>query len=142
MKLSAFKLSALCITLTLSAVACRKDDDNGQPTDVAGKGGNATIVATLAHHNISKNITNAMVYIKYNTSDAPGNGVYDDSAVCTYPNSVPTATFTSLKKGSYYLYGRGLDTSIAQTVLGGTKYDVPDTTVQTYTVPVPVTEGD
>jgi hypothetical protein len=134
------KLGVLCLTFVISATACRKNDDDDNNN--AGKGGSARLVATLAHHNITKNITNAKVFIKYNTSDAPGNGVYDDSADCMYINTVATAIFDSMKPGNYYLYGRGYDTSIAQTVLGGIKYDVVGTAAQIDTVHVPVTEGD
>jgi len=139
MKLSVLKQSILLLALVTSAVACRKNDDGN---NAAGKGGNANIVATLAHHAITKNIVNGKVYIKYNTQNAPGNGIYDDSAVCTILNTVSTATFDSLKPGNYYLLGTGYDTSIAQAVKGGISTNIPDNSATTYTVPVPVTEGD
>jgi len=139
MKLSGLKQGLLLLAVMTSVIACRKNDDDSNP---AGKGGNATVVATLAHHAVTKNIVNAKVYVKYNTQDAPGNGIYDDSAVCTIINMVSTATFDSLKPGNYYFYGTGYDTSIAQNVKGGISTNIPDNSTTTYTVPVPVTEGD
>jgi hypothetical protein len=133
------KLLALIPVAALLVIAsCRKDDNN--PSTPSGKGGNATIQATPQHH--GKNIDSCTVYIKYNTSDAPADGKYDDSAVCLQIGNKPVATFTQLKKGPYYLYGRGWDTSISQTVVGGIPYNVPDTIVNAYPVNVPVTEGD
>jgi len=133
------KLFALIPILLLLAVAsCRKDDNN--PSEPSGKGGNATLQATPQHH--GKNIDSCTIYIKYNTSDAPADGKYDDSAVCVPISGKPVATFTQLKKGPYYLFGKGWDPSISQGVIGGTPYTIPDTTVSTYTLNVPVTEGD
>lgn len=139
MKYSFFKQGFLLVALATSAIACRKNNDDN---NTAGKGGNANIVATMAHHTVTKNIINGKVYIKYNTQNAPGNGIYDDSAVCTILNTVSTATFDSLKPGNYYLLGTGYDTSIAQNVKGGISTNIPDNSATTYTVPVPVTEGD
>ncbi|PZF73217.1 hypothetical protein [Taibaiella soli] len=139
MKVSFLKQGFLLIVLATGAIACRKNDDNSNP---AGKGGNATVITTLAHHQITKNIINGKVYIKYNTQDAPGNGIYDDSAICNIVNTVPTASFDSLKAGNYYLYGTGYDTSIARAVNGGISYSIPDNSTTTYTIQVPVTEGD
>lgn len=125
------------VLLLLAAVSCRKDDNNPEPS---GKGGKATLQATPQHH--GKNIDSCTIYIKYNTMDAPSNGQYDDSAVCVQVGGKPVATFTQLKKGPYYLYGRGWDPSISQNVVGGTPYTIADTTATTYALNVPVTEGD
>lgn len=118
---------------TLSLSACNRKDDN-----TAGKGGNASLTCTPAHHGVSKNIINAKVYIKYNTLDLPGS--FDDSMNCTIINNKPTATFPGLKTGNYYLYSRGLDTTIGVTVEGGLSFKISEENAQTITIPV--TEGD
>lgn len=130
-------LALFPVLLLVTVIACRKDDNNPEPS---GKGGNATLQATPQHH--GKNIDSCTIYIKYNTSDAPADGKYDDSAVCVPLGGKPVATFTQLKKGPYYLFGKGWDPSISQGVVGGTPYTIADTTVTTYTINVPVTEGD
>ncbi len=71
----------------------------------SGKGGSATIAVTPVHH--GEYVDTCTVYIKYNTSDAPIDGVYDDSVVCALVDTIPVAVFTGLKKGDYYLFARG-----------------------------------
>lgn len=117
---------------TLTAFSCHKSDD----TPIGGKGGNATLNVYPAHHSKSKNLINMMIYIKYNTKDAPA--IYDDSAHCVDNNGAPFATFTGLKKGDYYLYGYGYDTSVHQNVKGGSPYTISSESVQS--VPLAVSE--
>ena len=100
----------------------------------AGKGGNATLVCTLIHHTTSKNILNGKMYIAYNVSDIPSH--YDDSATCTMIDGVPTASFSNLNEGKYYLSGTGYDTSISQSVKGGLSYEIKQETTLNVVVPV------
>lgn len=102
--------------------------------DNAGKGGNTTLNIVLKHHNESKNILNGKVYIKYNAQDAPSS--FDDSANCLTVSGIATGTFTGLKKGKYYLYGTGYDTSISQAVKGGVPYTVSEEISLNITLPV------
>lgn len=123
------------LTCSLLAFSCKKDKDTPASEDIGGKGGNATLRITPQHH--SKNIDSCTVYIKYNTLDKP-SGNYDDSARCVLIDSMPVATFTGLKKGKYYLYGKGYDPSIFQTVDGGAPYTISSET--TLNLNLPVTE--
>ncbi len=123
---------ALLLLLLSTTIACNRSDNNND--DMAGKGGKATLKVMPAHH--EKQIDSCTVYIKYNTRDAPAT--YDDSVKTQIAGGVPTATFTELKKGDYYLYGRGWDKDIQQVVTGG----IPVTITQEAVVPVnlPVSE--
>ena len=111
--------------------ACRKEDQ-------AGKGGKAVLKITPRHHN--KNIDSCTVYLKYNTQNLPADFRFDDSAKCVPEGDKPVATFSGLKKGDYYIYGKGWDTTIAQEVVGGTPYTIKEETTQSYNISV--TEGD
>ena len=70
-----------------------------------GKGGNYTINITGEHH--GGLLDTCMVYIKYASLEAPGNGVYDDSEKCLIINGTPVATFDSLLQGNYYVLAVG-----------------------------------
>lgn len=126
------------LILVCSASSCKRDE----PVEVAGKGGNASIKAVPKHH--SKYINNCTMYIKYNTNDLPSAtfsaSQYDDSLKCMVVDGIPYATFTGLKKGKYYVYGLGYDSTIQQTVQAGKPVTI--TADQTYEITVPVTEGD
>jgi hypothetical protein len=99
----------------IGIVACRKEET------LAGKGGYATLSITPQ-------------YIKYNTKNTPA--YYDDSVQTILQNGIPTAVFTELTKGDYYIYGIGIDTSIMQTVKGGIPYTIETETAQTIYLPV------
>jgi hypothetical protein len=129
-----FALLSACALLALTAPACRDKE-----TDQAGKGGKARLLVTPQHHGV--NIDSCMVYIRYKSSDAPGDGRYDDSARCAPVNGKPVATFSELRKGNYYLYGRGWDPQISETVEGGIPYTIPDETEASYPLTLPVTEA-
>src|ERR1700741_2137378 len=90
----------------LSASSCSRTEE--EPKSVGGKGGNATLKITPKHHDL--NIDSCMVYIKYDAQDVPAS--YDDSAKAVMINNIPVATFAGLKKGAYYLFGKGWDASI------------------------------
>jgi hypothetical protein len=111
----------------LLLAACKRDD-----TTIGGKGGGAVLRVTPQHH--GKNIDSCMIYIKYNTQDKPAS--YDDSAKCVLIDNKPVATFPSLKKGKYYLFGYGWDPSIGQAVKGGAPYTISSETTQDYNLPV------
>jgi hypothetical protein len=110
----------------ISILSCRKEET------LAGKGGNATLTITPQHHGL--NIANSKVYIKYNAKNTPS--FYDDSVQTSMQNGIPTAVFTQLTKGDYYIYGIGIDTNIKQTVKGGIPYTIENETAQTIYLPV------
>jgi len=119
--------------LLILTSACNRTDKN---ENTAGKGGAATLHITPQHH--GKNIKNATIYIKYNATDAPAS--FDDSAKCVLADTVPVASFTQLKTGNYYLYGKGYDSAILQTVEGGINYRIEEE--KEISIFIPVTEGD
>jgi hypothetical protein len=110
----------------ISILSCRKEET------LAGKGGNATLTITPQHHGL--NIADSKVYIKYNAKNTPS--FYDDSVQTSMQNGIPTAVFTQLTKGDYYIYGIGIDTSIMQSVKGGIPYTIENETAQTIYLPV------
>jgi hypothetical protein len=115
-------------TLAVGFASCQK----------AGTGGDAQISYMVKHHDM--HIPNATVYIKFNADEFPGDNIseYDLS---DQSDSEGHGHFESLKKGKYYLYAVGYDSSVAQPVVGGVAIKIAkkDETVETT---VPVTEGD
>ena len=131
-----FIITACVLAAMLVMYSCRKKDNPS-----AGKGGSANITLKPQHHGRSGNFTWMTIYIKYNTKDAPGNGVYDDSVHCTVLSATDTAwtgTFTGLKDGDYYAYAFGYDTSVHQNVKGGAPYTISNQ--QSLTTMLPVSE--
>lgn len=118
-------------TLILISACNRKD-----PSHQAGKGGQAILKVVPKHHEVYKNLVDAKAYIKYNTSDAPTS--FDDSVACSYDSGMPTATFSGLKTGQYYIACTAYDTSIKQAVKGALPYEIK--TENTINITVPVTE--
>ncbi len=68
-----------------------------------------------------------MVYIKDYAPVIPANNVYDDSMACVEIDGKPTAKFTNLTSGEYYLYGTGWDNIRSERVRGGMPYVITDT---------------
>lgn len=128
--ISAITLSAVLVVLTLSS--CERKDD----TNIAGKGGMAVLKVTPQHH--GTNIDSCTIFLKYNSKELPSS--FDEEIKCVMENGKPVATFNELKKGDYYVYGKGWDPDISQQVVGGIPYTISDE--QTYTINIPVTEGD
>lgn len=134
-------LGGAFLLMVCTASSCKREE----PVEIAGKGGNASIKAIPKHH--SKYITDCTMYIKYNTNDKPAAvfsaSQYDDSLKCTTVDGIPSATFTGLKKGKYYVYGVGTDPAVA-TNNGRVEAGKPVTITadQEYEINIPVTEGD
>ncbi|MEI7802738.1 MAG: hypothetical protein WCI97_08860 [Bacteroidota bacterium] len=105
--------SVSCIAIILLGVnfiSCTK----------AGTGGKVELVVTPKHH--SMGVPDAMVYIKYNTQDFPGEDVskYDDSGrVVLISGSSPNIHFKNIRKGNYFIYSVGYDSTIFEMVMGG-----------------------
>jgi hypothetical protein len=120
--------------LSFSAFSCSScdRDNNKNEVAVAGKGGKAVLNITARHH--SRNIDSCKVYIKYNASDKPLT--YDDSVWCKKVGDKPVGTFEGLKKGKYYLYGRGWDFDIDEAVDGGAPYELKEEAVLNYNLAV------
>ena len=107
--------------------ACKKE----------GTGGKATVQGVVNHHNLP--IPNAVVYIKYGAKEFPGTNLTDYDAKVTAGSVSAEYKFENLKKGDYYLYSIGYDSSISESVTGGVPILVKKKT-ETVTVDVPVTE--
>lgn len=123
------KLILLITTIIILLSSCTKN---------AGTGGNNTIVATVKHHGLV--IPNATVYIKYNAIEFPGENtsVYDDYKTAGKDGKVK---FEGLKRGDYYFFGTGFDSTINQTVIGGVPIQLLQKSGEKL-IDVPVTEGD
>ena len=105
---------------------------------IGGKGGNAQLMVYPQHHGNAENLDSMVVYIKYDATDVPGTGKYDDSATCTRTGAIVSCTFSNLWNGNYYLYGKGFDYSVNQRVKGGIKYTI--TSQQGINLSLPVSE--
>jgi hypothetical protein len=128
MKKITFSRSFIAICLLVFAIvasSCHKE----------GLGGNASINGTVSHHD--KAIPNCKVYIKFNTSDFPGESPADyDGSVIADGNGA--YAFPKLYPGDYYLYGIGYDNAIMQIVKGGIPVKVKRN--KSVSIDVPVTE--
>jgi hypothetical protein len=123
-----FLLSALIVCI----IGCKHEDH----VSIGGKGGGATVNVYPQHHTVASKLINFKVYVKYNTQDAPTNGVYDDSLACINSNNLVSCSFTGLNNGLYYFYSSGYDTSIAQNVKGGIPYTITAQKEQNLNLPV------
>ena len=101
-----------------------------------GPGGKGAIHGMVMHH--SAIIPGAVVYIKYGTQESPGSNItYYDASVTS--DSGAHYEFADLRKGDYYLFSVGFDSSSAQTVNGGIPVEIKNKT-ETVSADVPVTE--
>jgi hypothetical protein len=136
-------LTAIALSASAISSCVRSEPEPAGPVDIAGKGGNASIIAIPKHH--FKYIDSCTVYIKYNTLDKPSQNFnpsqYDDAVKCVKINdSAWASTFSGLKKGNYYIYGIGRDNSLDTTVVGGKPVTI--TAESVYNITLYVTEGD
>ncbi len=103
-----------------------------------GTGGQATIKATIMHH--EKIIPEAMVYVKYNARELPGTNPsdYDESYKA---DALGQVNIEHLRYGEYYLYAIGYDNTIAAVVQGGVPLSIKwKNRKNTINLTVPVTE--
>lgn len=82
-----------------------------------GTGGDAELMGTVKHHSLA--IPGAIVYIKYGAKEFPGTELSKYDASTTASLSDAHYHFEGLKRGNYYLYGVGYDSSINSVVTGG-----------------------
>ena len=107
------KISSILFLFSISAFICACNKE--------GIGGTTTVATIVKHH--EKIIPGATVYVKYGVKEFPGEDVskYDNSLVVDKNGHVH---FEDLKKGNYYFYGVGYDSSIMMIVKGGTPIDI------------------
>ena len=106
MKSSLLKFSFFLLLLSIT-VSCKKNQ----------VGGKATLKGVVEHHGVP--IPNAVVYIKYNTTEFPGeDGTTYNTSVTADDQGNYSINFY---KGSYYVCAVGLDMNIPYpyTVSGG-----------------------
>ena len=131
-------LPLISLVVVCSFISSCKGCKDPEPEPIGGKGGNATLKISPYHHDDpvtgKRNYIDSasIVYIKYNASDRPADGKYDDSVTCVMADGKPVAAFTGLKKGKYFLYGRGYDRVYATFVNGITSYSITSESTQEY----------
>ena len=81
-----------------------------------GPGGKAAIAGMVMHH--TKPISGAVVYIKYGAKESPGSDItyYDESVTA---DTSANYKFADLRKGDYYLFAVGYDSTGPYPVTGG-----------------------
>lgn len=137
-----FLMVFFLLAATIQFTSCKNDPEEPQPTCIAGKGGNVKLILQPEHHGEPIPSTNTYLdsaFIKYNTSNFPGDNpaLYDLVVVGT--NGSVEVTVDSMKCGPYFIFMSGFDASIAERVKGG----IPVTFDQqsgTKTIKIPVTE--
>jgi hypothetical protein len=100
------------LALLFSFAACKKNQI----------GGKASVKGVVAHH--GKPIPNARVFIKYGTTEFPGE---DYTNYDTYVDADADGNYkVQLYKGSYYLFAKGYDMAIPAPylVIGGLSVSV------------------
>jgi len=100
------KICLLLFCVILLFGACKKE----------GLGGKSSIKGYVTHHSFP--IPNSVIYIKYGAIDFPGPNPSNYDASVT-ANAKAYYEFNNLRKGNYYLYGVGYDSSKAVIVVGG-----------------------
>lgn len=114
------------LSIILSLFSCKKNQ-------VGGKG---SVTGNVAHH--GKAIADAYVYIKFNTSEFPGD---DYTKYDTYVQTDANGNYTiPFYKGNYYLFAKGYDLEIAYPfiVKGGTSFSLKNK--QKTTIDIAVSE--
>ena len=131
-----FIINTLLAVFIITFSSCSKEEDT-PIIEEAGVGGNAWINGHVMHHDDA--IVNAIVYIKYGATELPGidPSLYDDHD--TSSASDAHYNFNDLKKGNYYLFATGYDSSCACDVFGGTPTKIVSD-METVEINVPVTE--
>ncbi|MDQ3191100.1 MAG: hypothetical protein M3Q58_05850 [Bacteroidota bacterium] len=125
-----FLLTLTIIFIAFFTFSCKKE----------GVGGKVELAVFVKHH--KELIPNAVVYIKYGAKEFPGpdSENYDDSAICgSDVHHLGHTHFKDLKKGDYYLYSVGYDSTINLPVTGGIPVQIKEKAGEV-TVDIPVTE--
>lgn len=102
-------------------------------------GGKSMVKGTVAHH--GKPIGNAVVYIKFDAKEFPGENtsVYNASVTANASGYYETP---KLYKGNYYLYAVGLDPAIAAPYIVKGGFAVSLKSNEEKNIDIAVTEGD
>lgn len=84
--------------------------------------GHSIITGHVKHH--EQPIPLAKVYIKYGVTEFPGvdPSAYDDSTIASSTNG--QYLFENLSRGSYYIYAKGFDSAVVDSVVGGVPIEI------------------
>jgi hypothetical protein len=118
------------------------EEDDGSCTYTAGLGGNVTIVAFPKHHGVSifsDSLYLDSAFVKFNTSNSPGITASAYDKIYIGEAGEDHVHLTGLKRGKYFIFMSGFDTSISQRVTGGIPYEVTEVSGE-IDLNVPVTE--
>jgi hypothetical protein len=131
-----FRILPALTVLLLVFYSCGKEK--------AGFGGDVTLVLYPEHH--TKPIYGQPSYpdsafIKFEASEFPGDdpALYDAVRVGNTGDNF--VRVSGLKKGQYFIYMAGWDTTISQRVVGGIPYKIEQSSGD-LVAKIPVTEGD
>lgn len=118
------------------------EEDDGSCTYVAGTGGNVTLVAFPQHHGApimgdSSHVDSA--FVKFNTSNAPGINSSNYDLVIAGEVGETHVHIPGLKRGKYFIYMSGYDSTDSVRVTGGIPFEITATSGE-IDLNVPVTE--
>jgi hypothetical protein len=102
---------AIMLAAMVAITACKKE----------GTGGSTTVATIVKHH--EKLIPGATIYVKYGAKESPGAdvSVYDESRVA---DAAGHAHFENLRRGDYFFYAVGYDSTINEVVKGGIPVEI------------------
>ena len=106
------------------------EEDDGSCTYTAGTGGNVTIAAFPKHHGMeivgdSTYVDSA--FIKFNALNSPGTTANAFDLVLAGEPGENHVHIEGLKRGNYYIFMTGFDTSASERVTGGIPYVITQT---------------
>jgi hypothetical protein len=104
-----------------------------------GTGGKNNLTLLPRHH--GKPIPGCIAYIKYNAKEFPGTDVTKYDLVVPGSPQETKIIVEGLKKGQYYIYCTGYDSSISDVVVGGLPHRITEKQGNAE-LSVPITEGD
>lgn len=122
----------LAVIITMG-MCCNTDDP--KPPLTGGTGGNSSITLFPKHH--ERAIPGVRIWIKYAANEKPSDTSKFDTVIQCAPTAL-SGKFSLLKKGSYYIYGIGYDSSISMNVKGGIPYELKDN--ENAEIILPITE--
>jgi hypothetical protein len=138
------------LVMVAAAAGCARKTEvfPAEPRAIGGTGGKATLRVMPKFHD--RYIDTCRIYIKYDTLAKPNTATsfpadtvgFDTAVNVTSIDGLPRAIFKNLKKGNYYLYGRGYDAGNDTTLVGGGPFKVVDTIERTYDLYLPILMGN
>ena len=116
--------------------------DDGSCTYTAGEGGQVTIVAFPKHHGmfiVSDSLYRDSAFVKFNATNSPGTSASAYDMIVAGKAGEDHVHIEGLKRGKYFIFMTGYDSSISQRVTGGIPYEISQKSGE-IDLDVPVTE--